>query len=47
MRGYWLTDRTGLEVDGYAAFALVEGNMWKTLIVEGCQERFASWGGLA
>jgi len=47
VRGYWLTDRTGLEVDGYAAFALVEGNMWKTLIVEGCQERFTSWGGLA
>jgi len=34
VRGYWLTDRTGLDVDGYAAFALVEGDMWKTLIVE-------------
>jgi len=34
VRGYWLTDRTGLDVDGYAAFALIEGDMWKTLIVE-------------
>jgi hypothetical protein len=43
--GYWFTNRTGLAVDGFSAFAQVETGELKTLIVEKAKrvERKGDW----